>query len=125
ATGGLHDLLHSRVEVGVIVAMGFAEHLLHSGFDFFVDHIDLRQTEGGDKGTDQTFAGQVDALAKSAAQHGKANAFRTQGEAVEKGLPLAFQHVSGLHAGGDVRVQGFEKFAYLLQVGIAAEKGQV
>src|SRR5690606_14866840 len=101
AAGGLHDFLHPRVEVGVVVAVGLAEHVLHAGFDFFVDHVELGQAEGGDEGADQAFAGQVDAFAECAAQYGKADACRVVGETVEKGLPLAFLHVAGLHAGGD------------------------
>src|SRR5690606_7173169 len=82
----LHHLLHAGVQVGVVVA--FAEHPAQALPDLLIDGIDLWQTESGDESTDQAIARQIDTLAKSPTQNGKAYAAVRQGKSFEKVVAL-------------------------------------
>lgn len=118
AAGGLDDFLQAGVEVGVVVALILTEHLLHAGFDFFIDQIDLRQAEGGDESTDQAFAGQVDP-AKDVQEARNALAVYEQLDAWE---PANQQHLLDAHA---LLMKGLiDDAGYYRQGGVGVMKGE-
>ncbi|MNV19570.1 hypothetical protein D3C71_1104410 [compost metagenome] len=123
AASGLHHLLQTGVEVGVVIAR--AKQRLHALADLLVDGVDLRQAEGGDEGAYQPLAGQVDALGKRAAQHSKGNALADVGEAGQKITLLAFEHAARLAPVRHIGVLLRKQRGGLLQVVIAAEKRQI
>ena len=130
AASGLHDLLQAGVEVGVVV--GFVVCLIfmlkvgrHAGFDFFIHGIDLRQPQRGYERTNQPAARQVNAFGKRAAQHRKADALRRGCEAAQKLLAPGLVHLPGLRPRADMRVALGEAMRQLLQVVVAAGKGQI
>ena len=123
AASGLHHLLQTGVEVGVVIAR--AKQRLHALADLLVDGVDLRQAEGGNECANQPLARQVDALGKRAAQHGKGNALAGVGEPGQKLALLAFEHAARLAPVRHIGVLLRKQCSGLLQVVIAAEKRQV
>src|SRR5690554_915586 len=53
--GGLHHLLQTGKQVGIVVTV--AEQLVHAGADLFGNRVDLGQPQGGNEGADQPLAG--------------------------------------------------------------------
>src|SRR5690606_2971471 len=81
--------------------------------------------QGGNEGADQPLAGEVNALTEGPAEHGESHLPAVPGETVEKGPARRLVHACGLHLqrnAGPVRLQQLD---HLLEVAVAAEKGQV
>ena len=123
--GRLQHLVHAGVAVGIVKAA--AAGLLKVIAQLLLPGADLRQP-GADNGrADETVARKVDAFAKDAAQHRKAEQRRSgRGRKLRKeGRAGCLVHFGLLAAGGQVGVLAHKFFINLLQVSIAWEKGQV
>ena len=105
--------------------MAAPEQCLQPSAHFLIDWVELRQAQGGDEGADQLLAGQVYALAKRAAQYGKAYAGFARAKALHKSPLLRLVHARALLPLGQQRVACPQGLAGLAQVVKAAEKGQV
>ena len=120
AAGGLHHLSDAGEKVSVVVAR--TKLGVEPSSQFFVDRIELGQSERCDEGSDQPRSGQVDAFCKGTAEHGETNPATIQCEPRQKGFAIGLVHAPALLPCRDARVPRAKLAHRLFEVVEAAEK---
>lgn len=93
-TSRLNDLAHARVQVRVVETA--AKLPGQTLLELFVDRIDGRQTEGGNKGANQPGTGQVHPFSEGAAQYSETDPSPIRHETRQKPLACGLVHARRL-----------------------------